>query len=110
VRLEEILGAAVAALALSPESFADSYAPANLHVTQIASSQLFKQSAVIFEFDQGNSDCHAASYVDYYSTNTDDLKAMYASVLAVYLSGAPLIVHFPTTGSCTSDSLGIGGL
>ena len=98
----------MAVLALASESFADSYAPANSHVTQIASSQLFKQNAVIFKLDQGNSDCPGGSYVYYYSTITDDLKAMYASVLAAYLSGASLIVHFPTTGSCTSDNLGIG--
>jgi hypothetical protein len=108
--VDTTLCAAVAVLVLSPEPFADPYASANSHVTQIASSRLFKQNAVIFELDLGNNDCPAGSYVYYYSTNTDDLKAMYASVLAVYLSGAPLIVHFPTAGSCTSDSLGIGSL
>jgi hypothetical protein len=91
--------AAFAILGISSESSADSYAPANSHVTQIASAQLFKQNAVIFKLDQGNSDCPAGSYVYYYSTNTDDLNLMYASVLAAYLPGAPLIVHFPTTGS-----------
>jgi hypothetical protein len=102
--------AAFAILGLSSESFADSYAPANSHVTQIASSQLFKQNAVIFKLDQGNSDCPGGSYVYYYSAITNDLKAMYASVLAAYLSGTPLIVHFTTTGSCTADNLGIGSL
>jgi hypothetical protein len=61
-RTTRYLCAAVAVLVLSPESFADSYAPANSHVTQIASSQLFKQNAVIFELDQGNNDCPAGSY------------------------------------------------
>jgi hypothetical protein len=99
-----------AVLALSSAASADSHAPANARVTQVASTQLFKQSAVIFKLDQGNSDCPAGSYICYTSASTDDLKAMYATVLAACLSGAPLVVHFQTSGSCTSDNLDVGNL
>ena len=87
---------------------ADSWVPANTHVTQIATAQLFIQSAVIFTLDKGTSDCPAGSYVYWYNSNVDQLKTWYASVLAAYLAGTPVIVHFPTPGSCVTDNVGVG--
>ena len=100
-------GIAAAAVSGGQAAWADSFSPASSRVTQVVSSQLYKQSAVIFKLDQGNSDCPAGSYIYYYSSG-DDLKAMYATVLAAYLTNSPLVAHFPTTGSCTADNLGIG--
>lgn len=89
------------------EASADSYVPANARVTQIASSQLYGQNAVIFKLDQGTSDCAAGSYIYYYGTSVDDLKAMYATILAAYMAGTPVIVHFGT-GTCVTDGIGVG--
>jgi hypothetical protein len=92
----------------STVALADTFVPANTHVTQIASAQLFAQNAVIFQLDKGTSDCAAGRYVYFYSNNIDNLKAMYATVLAAYTAGSPLIVHFQTAGNCVSDSIGVG--
>ena len=101
-----VITAAVATILSHAAADADTWAPANAHVTQIASTQLFIQNAVIFKLDQGTSDCGAGSYIYYYSTNTDVLKEIYATVLAAYEAGTPLMVHFPN--SCTSDAINAG--
>ena len=88
-------------------TFSDTWVPNNTHVTQVATAQLFKQNAVIFILDKGTADCAAGSYVYYRSTNIDELKVTYASVLAAQLSGTPVLVHFPTVG-CTTDTFGVG--
>jgi hypothetical protein len=86
---------------------ADTYVPAGTRITQIATTQLFMQKAVIFKLDKGTSDCAAGSYVYYYSNNIDDLKTVYASVVAAYMSSTPVIAHFQTVG-CVVDSFGLG--
>jgi hypothetical protein len=102
------LALALGVATLASVAHADSYSPVGSHVTQVASSQLYKQNAIIFKIDQGTADCPAGAYIYYYSSNPDDLKAMYASVLGAYLASATVIVHFPTSGSCVADNLGIG--
>lgn len=87
-------------------AYADTWVPTGAHVTQIATSQLYAQNAVIFVLDKGASDCAAGQYISYYPRNTDELKTMYATVLASYLAGTPLLVHFAS--GCTTDSINVG--
>ncbi len=101
-----MMAAAVASVMMSIPTWGNTQAPSNSHVTRVASDQLFIQNAVIFMLDQGTSDCAAGSYIYYYSSNTDVLKTLYATVLAAYEAGTPLLVHFST--GCTSDGLGAG--
>ena len=104
--MKRLIGFSVAWL-LACNSYADTWVPASTHVKNIATSQLFKQNAVIFTLDKGTSDCAAGSYVYYYSNNMDELKTMHATMLAMFLAGTPVIVHF-STSNCVTDAVGVG--
>jgi hypothetical protein len=79
----------------------------NARVTQIATTQLFAQNAIVFKIDKGSSDCPAGSYIYWYNNNVDQLKTWYASILAVHLADKPILVHFQNQ-NCITDSVGLG--
>lgn len=101
-----------ATIALAMTFFASNYSHADstipsAHVKVLATSQLFAQGAVIFSIDVGNSDCPKGAWIYWYNGNTDQLKVWYASILAAYVSQTPIWVHFPTVGSCVTDSVAL---
>ena len=100
------VGCIFGVLAMQCPAHAESYSPTGARVTQIASNQLYGQNAVIFKLDKGTADCAAGSYIYYYGTSTDDLKAMYASIVTSYVAATPVIVHYKN--GCVIDAIGMG--